>query len=106
MPAVDGTFIWTRSHDQRRCSSSTVSFAVAIAVGPEQRSIKWSARSEARTSDLDGGENVGGQLDQPAGSCEDSAVAITEGDRTPGAAARSFRAERRIGAIGSSGRWI
>ena len=39
---------------------------------------------------LDGGENVGGRLDLPAGSCEVGAVAITEGDRTPRAAARSF----------------
>ena len=39
---------------------------------------------------LDGGENVGGQLDLPAGSCEVGAMAITEGDRTPRAAARSF----------------
>jgi hypothetical protein len=45
-------------------------------------------------SDLDGGENVGDQLDLPAGGCQDGAVAITEGDRTPRAAAPSFRAER------------
>jgi hypothetical protein len=56
----------------------------------------WSARSEARTNDLDGGENVGDQLDLPAGGCEDGAVAITEGDRTPRAAAPSFRAERLL----------
>src|SRR6266487_752253 len=55
-----------------------------------------SARSEARMSDLDGGENVGDQLDLPAGGCQDGAVAITEGDRTPRAAAPSFRAERRV----------
>ncbi len=47
-------------------------------------------------NDLDGGENVGDQLDLPAGGCEDGAVAITEGDRTPRAAAPSFRADRRI----------
>jgi hypothetical protein len=50
---------------------------------PGTVAIRWSARSQARTNDLDGGENVGGQLDLPAGGCEDSAVAITEGDRTP-----------------------
>ena len=90
--AVDGTFIWTASHDQRQCSLSTVSFAAAIVVGPEPRS-SWSAHSEARTKDLDGGENVGDQLDLPAGGCEDGAVAITEGDRTPRVAAPSCRAE-------------
>ena len=42
---VDGTFIWTASHDQRQCSLSTVSFAAAIVVGPEPRS-SWSAHSE------------------------------------------------------------
>src|ERR1039457_6426318 len=94
---VDGTFIWTASHDQRQCSLSTVSFADAIVVGPEPRS-SWSAHSEARTNDLDGGEKVGDQLDLPAGGCEDGAVvAITEGDRTPRAAAPSFRADRRLG---------
>lgn len=50
---VDGTFIWTASHDQRQCSLSTVSFAAAIVVGPEPRS-SWSTHSEARTNDLDG----------------------------------------------------
>ena len=68
------------------------SFAAAIVAGPEPRS-SWSAHSEARTNDLDGGENVGDQLDPPAGGCEDGAVAITEGDRTPRVAAPSFRAE-------------
>ncbi len=94
-PVVDGTFIWTASHDQWQCSLSTVSFAAAIVIGPEPRS-SWSARSEARTNDLDGGENFGDQLDLPAGGCEDGAVAITEDDRTPRAAAPSFRAERRL----------
>ncbi len=94
---VDGTFTWTASHDQRQCSLSTVSFAAAIVVGPEPRS-SWSARSEASTNDLDGGENVGDQLDLPAGGCEDGAVAITEGVRTPRAAAPSFRSDRRFGA--------
>jgi len=89
---VDGTFIWTASHDQRQCSLSTVSFAGAIVAGPEPRS-SWSAHSEARTNDLYGGENVGDQLDLPAGGCEDDAVAITEGNRTPRVAAPSFRAE-------------
>ncbi len=89
---VDGTFIWTAGHDQRQCSLSTVSFAAAIVGGPEPQS-SWSAHSEARTNDLDGGENVGDQLDLPAGGCEDGAVAITEGDRTPRVAAPSFRAE-------------
>ncbi|MGO9192583.1 MAG: hypothetical protein ACLP8X_29585, partial [Streptosporangiaceae bacterium] len=42
------------------------------------------------TNDLDGGENVGDQLDLPAGGYEDGAVAITEGDRTPRAPAPSF----------------
>ena len=50
----------------------------------------------ARTNDLDGGENVGDQLDLPAGGCEDGAVAITEGDRTPEAATPSCRADRVI----------
>jgi hypothetical protein len=95
-PVVDGTFIWTASHDQWQCSLSTVSFPAAIVLGPEPRS-SWSAHSEARTNDLDGGENVGDQLDLPAGGCEDGAVAITEGDRTLRAAAPSFRAERRFG---------
>jgi hypothetical protein len=89
---VDGTFIWTASHDQRQGSLSTVSFAAAIVVGPEPRS-SWSAHSKARTNDLDGGENVGDQLDLPAGGCEDGALAITEGDRTPRVAAPSCRAE-------------
>src|ERR1019366_9619134 len=80
-PHVDGTFIWTASHDQRQCSSCTVFFTVAIAVCPQPRST-WSARSEARTNDLDGGQNVGGQLGLPAGGREEGA-AITEGDRTP-----------------------
>src|SRR5467141_2609029 len=84
------------SHDQRQCSVSTVSFAVAITVGPEPWSIRWDARSEARTNDQDGGENVRGQPDLPAGGCEDSAVAITEGDRTPRGSQRGH--ERRIGA--------
>ncbi|SRR6266704_908885 len=52
-----------------------------IAVCPQPRS-EWSARSEARTNDLDGGQNVGGQLGLPAGAREEGA-AITEGDRTP-----------------------
>ena len=103
---VDGTFIWTASHDQRQCSLSTVSFAAAIVDGPEPR-FSWSARSEARTNDLDGGENVGDQLDLPAGGCEDGAVAITEGDRTPRAAAPLFRASLPTLCISScpSARW-
>jgi hypothetical protein len=32
---------------------------------------------------LDGGQNPGGQLDPPVGGCEDGAVVVTEGDRTP-----------------------
>lgn len=67
--SVDGTFIWTASHDQRQCSLSTVSFAGVIVAGPEPRS-SWSAHSEARTNDLDGGENVGDQLDLPAGGAK------------------------------------
>jgi hypothetical protein len=81
---------------------ATASFAAAIVVCPEPRS-SWSARSEARTNDLDGGENVGDQLDLPAGGCGDGAVAITEGDRTLRAAAPSFRAERRVGYWSPSG---
>ena len=46
IPRVDGTFIWIASHDQRQCSLSTVSCAVAIAAGPQPRS-RWGARSEA-----------------------------------------------------------
>ena len=71
------------------------SFAAAIVVGPGPWS-SWSAHSEARTNDLDGGENVGDQLDLPAGGCEDGAVAITGGDRTPEAATPSCRADRVI----------
>jgi len=71
---------------------STVSFAAAIVVGPEPRS-SWSAHGEARTNDLGGDENVSDQLDLPAGGCEDGAMAITESDQTPRAAARSFRAD-------------
>lgn len=41
----------------------------AIVVGPEPRS-SWSTHSEARTNDLDGGENVGDQLDLPAGGAK------------------------------------
>ena len=66
-----------------------------------QMDVSWNAHSEARTNDLDGGENVGDQLDLPAGGCEDGAVAITEGDRTPRAAAPSFRAERLLWPCGS-----
>ncbi len=59
---VDGTFIRTPSHDQRQCSSSTVSFAVAIAVGPEARpqtaSLRVSYRRRAQKSERDAG-NVG-----------------------------------------------
>lgn len=37
-PLVDGMFIWTASHDQRQCSLSTVSIAVAIvAVGRQSK---------------------------------------------------------------------
>src|SRR5450755_3962574 len=90
-PGVDGTFIWTASHDQRQCSSCTIFFTVAIAVCPQPRST-WSARSEARSNDLDGGQNVGGQLGLPAGGREEAA-AVTEGDRTPWTAAPSFRAD-------------
>jgi hypothetical protein len=35
LASVDGTLIWSPSHDQRQCSLSTVSFAVTIAVGPD-----------------------------------------------------------------------
>ncbi len=41
------------------------------------------------TNDLDGGQNVGGQLGLPTGGCEEGA-AITEGAWTPWAAAPSF----------------
>jgi hypothetical protein len=73
---------------------------VAIVVGPAPQS-RGSARSEARTNDLDGGESVGDQLDLPAGGCEDGAVAITEDNRTPKAAAPSFGA-CRLGAESAS----
>ena len=46
--------------------------------------VQVSARREAtRTNDLDGGEDVGGQLDLPAVGCEDGGVVITESDRAP-----------------------
>ena len=50
---VDGTFIWTPSHDQRPCSFSTALLRGRDPCRPEPRS-RWSACSEARTSNLDG----------------------------------------------------
>lgn len=68
------------SPDQRQCSLSTVSFAVATAAGPELRSRYQ--RPQRGEDDLNGGKNASGQLDLSAGGCEVGAVAITEGDRT------------------------
>ena len=92
-PVVDGTFIKT---------ASQINGNAPYLPSPSRLRL-LSARNRglvgaptARTNDLDGGENVGDQLDLPAGGCEDGAVAITEGDRTPRAAAPSFRAERRF----------
>ena len=54
---VDGTFIWTPSHDQRPRYLSSVLLRswAAIPVRPEPR---WSARSEVRTNDLEGRRSV------------------------------------------------
>src|SRR5258707_5866489 len=50
---VDGTFIWTPSHDQRPCSFSTALLRGRDPWRREPRS-RWSACSEARTNNLDG----------------------------------------------------
>ena len=98
-PAVDGAFIWTPSHDQRQCSLSTVSFAVAIVVGPELRS-RWSGRSEAKTT------WTAARMSAASWICP---LAVAKSVRwpsqkvtgLPGAAAPSFRADRRIRARAS-----
>lgn len=93
-----GTFIWKASHDQRPYSLSSVPFAVMNVVG--NRGPGGAPRNKARTNELDWGENVGVHLDLPVGGCEGGAVDITYGDRTPGAAAPSFHAERGFCAQG------
>jgi hypothetical protein len=55
---VEGTFIWTPSHDQRRRSLSTASsFVAPIPVGSEPQSRR-SVRREVRTNDLGGRRSV------------------------------------------------
>ena len=90
--SVDGTFIWIASNDQRLCSLSTVSYAVAIPARPTT-AVQARRRSEASTT-WAAAQNTGGQLDPPAGGCEDGAVVIiTEGDRTPLGRSPSFGAD-------------
>ncbi len=60
-PAVDGTFIWTPSHDQRPRSLSIAllrSWLRSLSARNRSPSIRWSARSEVRTNDLDGWRSV------------------------------------------------
>src|SRR5262249_54579088 len=69
------------------------------------RSVSISARSEARTNDLDGGENVGGEVDLPAAVANMMGWQSQKVTGLPRTGAPSFRAERRLG-VGCPGVWI
>jgi hypothetical protein len=56
--AVDGTFIWTPSHDQRPRSLSTALPFVRCCDPCWPGTARWSARSDVRTNDVDGRRSV------------------------------------------------
>jgi hypothetical protein len=56
-PGVGGIFIWLPSHDQRQRSFHTAFLHCCGPLGGPEPGSRWSARSEARTNDLEAGED-------------------------------------------------
>ena len=65
-PRVDGTFTWTAGHDQRLCSSCTVALHAPSSYGCDRclpaTAVHVERPQRGEDNDLDGGQNVGGQL--------------------------------------------